>query len=219
MTSTQDLMRERLLGGDEVHGLVIRAGVQDAGRGRRGLRWSSGPGGSYQTIAVRDASGAKLARPQVTLLIAAGIAGALRELKVPALVKWPNDLYLNGRKLGGILCEYLRRHLLVGVGINVANDIPEDSTRIDGLDAATVGDLVIRGMASGLELIEQEAPLPDLFRSVDALAGRVVTTATANGVKQGVAQGVDAQGRLLVATTAGVVPLTAGQELGPVRMR
>lgn len=105
------------------------ARCQTAGRGQWGRSWQSEPGGLYLSAVAawpnRAADGLLL-----TLAVAWGIATTLRDLKIPVQLKWPNDLILDGRKLGGILCQQRVRGqrassvTVIGVGIDWANPVP-----------------------------------------------------------------------------------------------
>ncbi|MFO7582557.1 biotin--[acetyl-CoA-carboxylase] ligase [Guyparkeria sp.] len=100
---------------------LVVAGEQSAGRGRRGTAWHSGAGaGLWFSLVVPDAGGMPNAPP--ALAIAARLAAILSDAGIPAAVKWPNDLYLDGGKLGGLLLERFaidgRRVWLAGIGIN-----------------------------------------------------------------------------------------------------
>ena len=110
-------------------GTVVVAGEQTAGRGRDGRVWHSPPGGVWLAV---------LLRPRATALgivsIRAGLvlADVVDELvgAPVARLKWPNDVLLEDRKLAGVLCEGrwqgdVLQWLTVGLGVNVANDIPE----------------------------------------------------------------------------------------------
>ena len=121
--STNDRVRslvESVDGG--VHGpVVVVAAEQTAGVGRRGSRWLSAPGeGLWFSLVVP--AGSELPEAPPALALAGQLAGVLQGHGVPATVKWPNDLYLNEGKLGGLMIE--RRRLggvvcwLAGVGIN-----------------------------------------------------------------------------------------------------
>ncbi len=117
-------------------GFTVVADAQDAGRGRLDRAWHSPPGTNlYLSVVLRPA-----VAPQAvpSLALAAGLA-VLRAVGVlcPHLhvgLKWPNDLWLEGRKLGGILCEMRTEldrvhHAIVGIGLNVntqAADWPAD---------------------------------------------------------------------------------------------
>jgi BirA family transcriptional regulator, biotin operon repressor / biotin---[acetyl-CoA-carboxylase] ligase len=108
-------------------GTIVIARTQTAGRGQRGREWYSAPGGLYLSLALTPDLPATHAH-QLTMGIAWGIADQLRQLEIPVSIKWPNDLILNGRKLGGILTEtriYRNRiqQAIVGVGINYTNPV------------------------------------------------------------------------------------------------
>ncbi|MFP4462808.1 MAG: biotin--[acetyl-CoA-carboxylase] ligase [Guyparkeria sp.] len=97
------------------------ANEQTAGVGRRGARWQSGPGdGLWFSLAVP--AGKRLPEAPAGLALAGRLAGVLQGHGVPVVVKWPNDLYLEQGKLGGLMIE--RRRLggvlcwVAGVGIN-----------------------------------------------------------------------------------------------------
>lgn len=112
-------------------GVAVMAAVQTAGRGRQGRAWQSGPGGLWISVVVRPPPG-QLLDP---LAIRIGLALAqLLEERIPGLpavqVKWPNDLLLDGRKVGGILVETRWQGdecqwVVVGVGINLRNQVPD----------------------------------------------------------------------------------------------
>ncbi len=122
LESTHDKARELAQGGC-AEGVVVVAGEQAQGRGRRGRSWVSEPGGLYMSVVLRP----KLGMSEVPFLSFAGgiaVAERLMESGAPVRLKWPNDLLLNGKKVGGILCESLgnreQAFALVGVGINLS---------------------------------------------------------------------------------------------------
>jgi BirA family biotin operon repressor/biotin-[acetyl-CoA-carboxylase] ligase len=109
--------------------LVAIASQQTAGRGQWGRQWQSPLGGLYLSLALETNIPAQNA-PHLTLLSAWGIATALGNCEIPVWLKWPNDLILENRKLGGIKSE-IRIHqktitqAVIGVGINWINPVPE----------------------------------------------------------------------------------------------
>jgi len=157
LPSTQQLLKERIRRGEGVDGLVVRAREQTAGLGRHGKRWAGPPGGSYQSVAFADPTG-RLRRTHTALAVAIGIAEALRAAGALVSVKWPNDLYSSGGKLGGVLSEYVRGHLVVGIGINVANEVPAGARALGGWDVSTVDDLALDGAKRGLEDLVLDEP-------------------------------------------------------------
>lgn len=217
LPSTQDAMRERLERGEEVHGLVIRALEQTAGRGSRARDWRSGRGGSYQTLAARDAVPPVLAVPHAALAVGIGLAETLPEYGLQVRLKWPNDLLYRGKKVGGILCEAARAHLLVGVGVNVENEVPTGATALRGLDVEGVSNMVLAGVQRGLERLAEGLELPRAFAPHDALYGQEVEVRLGGAWRRGVARGVDEAGCLLLETEDGLTRLCHGQARGALR--
>lgn len=120
-TSTNESVREAMRSVEGAIPCVALAATQTAGVGRRGARWLSGPGdGLWFSLAV-PAESSPIATPP-SLALAAELAERLRRGGVPVEVKWPNDLYLDGGKLGGLMLERGRFGgrvaWLAGVGIN-----------------------------------------------------------------------------------------------------
>ncbi len=217
LPSTQDTLRERLQRGDNVHGLVIRALEQTGARGQRRRDWSAGPGGSYQTLAVKDRTPPILNKPHTAVVVGLGIAQTLPEYGIQTRVKWPNDLYYCGKKVAGILCEYVSNHLLVGVGMNVNNDPPAGATSLRGLDVEGVSNFVLAGVQRGLELLTGDHDLPALFAPFDVLAGQEVEVTLTGELKRGVARGLDERGCLKLETARDMIFVCQGEARGPLR--
>ena len=128
IVSTMDLVHQLAAGGAEA-GTAVVATEQTGGRGSRGRAWHSGRGGLWCSVLFRPIGGApELASLRVGLATAEVLdAMGLGER---VMLKWPNDLMLADRKLGGILCESRWQGdqlgwIAAGIGINVTNAIPE----------------------------------------------------------------------------------------------
>lgn len=119
--STSDRARAVARAGSPLPALVL-ADRQSAGRGRRGRHWiSDTPLGLWFTVARAWGGGEVGALSlRVGLAAARAVEVVARGLRVD--VKWPNDLFVNGRKLGGILCERADGIVLAGIGLNVNHD-------------------------------------------------------------------------------------------------
>jgi len=217
--STNDLGKELLRAG-EPHGTVIIAARQTRGRGQRGRRWASPPGGLWASLLVRP----KLEVTQAGLLniasvVAAGEAGAAVS-GVSIRIKWPNDLLVQGRKVGGVLVETSAARgviawATIGVGVNAnvscaslpaglrasAASLAEEAGRVISLDAL-LGELCDRTQR-GLDLIESGAvdEILAAWRALDATPGREVRSS--RGERIGIAQGIDSLGRLVVTVARG----------------
>lgn len=108
--------------------IVVIASEQTAGRGQWGRIWQSSPGGLYLSVAITPQILVKDAF-HLTMLSAWGIANMLQQYQISVRLKWPNDLILEGRKLGGIKTEIRTQngyitHAVIGVGINWSNTVP-----------------------------------------------------------------------------------------------
>lgn len=137
LDSTQEYAK-KLAGTESVHGTLILAEEQTAGKGRRGRCWQSQKG---TTISMSLCLEPKLAVEHmagVTLVMALAVAEAVREITgADPLIKWPNDIVVNGKKICGILTELCFHNekgiVIIGTGINVNTDeFPEEIRDIAG---------------------------------------------------------------------------------------
>lgn len=123
VSSTNDVARKALHDG-AAHGTAFRAGRQNSGRGRHGRSWVSNRGNLFLSVVLRPKiEPEKLAA--VTLAVAVGVSETLARFGLETTLKWPNDLLVSGKKVGGILLEgvFEGNALLgcvAGIGINVA---------------------------------------------------------------------------------------------------
>jgi BirA family transcriptional regulator, biotin operon repressor / biotin---[acetyl-CoA-carboxylase] ligase len=95
----------------------VVAGTQARGRGRLGRQWISGPGNLAATLRLPDAA-ADLG-PLLSMATALPLVRGLAALGVPARIKWPNDIVIGIRKVGGILIEEKQGTLMAGIGMNI----------------------------------------------------------------------------------------------------
>ena len=228
--STQRVAAELAEDGAE-QGTVVIAELQTAGRGRMGRLWHSPPHANlYATIILRS----KMPLAEVPRLsLVAGIAAAeALESVAPGLValKWPNDLWLNGRKTGGIIAEAItdaRQHLscvLLGIGLNLnlaaAEIPPELRDKATSVLIATGQRCDRIALAAALfnrldtRYMEAEAggwdALRPLFNRYLALRGRRVTVVDTGKSVAGVIVGIDADGALMLDTGAGLARIITG---------
>lgn len=126
-SSTQDLAMSLFKKGYG-EGLVVLSEEMSSGRGRSGRSWTATPGGLWFTLVLTPPRPANL--QILSLGVGSSIAKALKELyEIKAVVKWPNDVLVEEKKISGILIEgekSLSVALFVGVGVNVNNEIPKE---------------------------------------------------------------------------------------------
>jgi BirA family biotin operon repressor/biotin-[acetyl-CoA-carboxylase] ligase len=204
VSSTQRAARDLLESGRACVGHIVVSDQQTAGRGRLGRVWTSPPGGLYATFIV----------PSDRLLaLRAGLAAAraLEALGVAVQLKWPNDLVVGERKLGGILIEADADVARVGIGINLTTSPLGDATCLLDLGVRVDRDALVRAIHSELVAQESEAGILDSYRTRSATLGRRVRIdVTAGRMINGQAIGIDELGRLLVETRDGVDVVSSG---------
>jgi BirA family biotin operon repressor/biotin-[acetyl-CoA-carboxylase] ligase len=215
-STNTELMRRARAG--RVEPVLLVAEAQTAGRGRLGREWHSAPGASLTfslglPLAPADWSGLSLA---VGVSLAESLHPAIR-------LKWPNDLWWQDRKLGGILIETAvagnQRHAVIGVGLNIALppapgglSAPAAALRklLPAIDAPGALERVFEPLVRSIQRFENAGftPFADAFRERDVLVGRDVQLSDG---QQGVARGVDETGALLVHTATGLQRITSSE--------
>jgi BirA family transcriptional regulator, biotin operon repressor / biotin---[acetyl-CoA-carboxylase] ligase len=200
-------------------GTVVTAAHQSAGRGRTGRRWSAPPGSALLYSAILRPLDAR--HRLLPLAVPLAVCEAVEESGgVECRVKWPNDVWLSGRKVAGVLIEARPPDwAVIGVGVNVAipeAEFPDDlrwpatsigaGATVDGTRRALNGALGRWVEAPTGEVLEE-------FRRRDALTGREIGwegTGARDG--SGLAAGIDDDGNLLVRTPDGqLLALGAGE--------
>lgn len=205
LSATTSVLDEahRLAADGAPSGTLVLADEQTAGRGRGGKRWISSPGsGIWLALLQRRPAITTLELLSIRLALA-GAAAVERFATGPVMVKWPNDLWVGGRKLAGILVEVRWRDampewLVIGVGVNVVP--PPEELRAAGLPLATSRLAVLAALVPALRAaLEHDGTLSAAEQH--GLARRDV--ARGRAVREpgpGVADGISASGELLVRT-------------------
>ncbi|ACT08695.1 bifunctional BirA, biotin operon repressor/biotin--acetyl-CoA-carboxylase ligase [Dickeya chrysanthemi Ech1591] len=205
------------------------AEYQQAGRGRRGRQWFS-PFGSnlYLSLYWRLEQG-PAAAVGVSLVIGIIMAEVLHQLGAEGVrVKWPNDLYLNDKKLAGILVELNGRtgdaaHLVIGAGINLrmnssgSNVINQDWINLQDagidIDRNMLAVKLITELRTALTVYEQQGLTPFISRwsTLDNFYNREVKLIVGNREIIGVDKGIDRQGALLLEKDGEAQPYIGGE--------
>jgi BirA family biotin operon repressor/biotin-[acetyl-CoA-carboxylase] ligase len=203
---------------------VVLTGHQLAGRGRGSNTWWSGRGSLTATFVLP--ANEHLAAHHVPLLAGLAVRSAAVELAgtQDILLKWPNDLLCDGRKLAGLLCERIHGADLIGVGLNVdidpADVPPKLRSRVTGLNLISnrPADLTASLIAVARHLHRRlanrdEQRFSAALKEYDrhhALIGRQVTVTTGDETVAGICEGLDGAGRLLVRDKRTTHQLIAG---------
>jgi BirA family biotin operon repressor/biotin-[acetyl-CoA-carboxylase] ligase len=208
LTDSTNERAKELAAAGAPHGTLVTADEQTAGRGRQGRVWTAPPRSAVlMSVVLRELD------ERLPLTAAVALCEAL---PVEAAIKWPNDVWIEGRKVAGILVEGRPQEgwAVLGLGVNVSTErfpaeLAESATslRLAGIgeETETVLADVVRSLDAWLG-----APPTRVFeawRSLDALKGERVRWADGEGL----ADGIDDSGALRVETPTGLVTLDAGE--------
>ena len=212
-------------------GTVVIADEQTAGKGRHGRSWSSPPGsGLYLSVILRPNLPFEQLW-QMAFVASVAAAEAIAEVSsLPAQIKWPNDVLVNGRKVCGILVEApkatrgrgdtgTRRPVIIGIGINVnierfPSELEEKATSIAiELGHPIALEDVEKSLLAHLEkrLADSYASVFDAWREIDCTVGRHVVVNTADTVIEGTAVEVNQTGDLIIEHEGIRTRITAGE--------
>ena len=203
-------------------GMVIRAGIQTAGRGRRGHSWHSNSSGLWFSVVLRPRLSPRQAQV-LTFLGAVAAARALKSAGVPVELKWPNDLMWNGRKMGGILTEAvvsggMMKYAVTGIGLNVSGgpkDFPANLRRTAVTASQAAGknielEPLFRRILAGMDALYAELRRPGgaqaLVTEWGTLAagmGQRVVLREGNRRWAGIVAGFGPDGSLIMLTSKG----------------
>jgi BirA family biotin operon repressor/biotin-[acetyl-CoA-carboxylase] ligase len=186
------------------HGTWVVSEVQTAGQGRHGRHWQSPRGGLYATGILRPV------RVLPVLTLAVGLAASRAVADTAGIqpdLRWPNDLMLGDRKLGGILTVSEGGAVLAGIGINIEDPGRDDAAAIPGTPPEALLDNLVRQVDLHIEL-----PVDDILRlftqSSSYVSGRRVQV---EGYGEGVTAGLTREGFLLLQQSGGkLVTVVAG---------
>lgn len=221
VSSTQDVAKEMAKeGADE--GTVVVALQQNRGRGRLGRLWLSPSGGLWFSIILRPQINPTEAS-KITLLAAVAVAKAIGELyQLHALIKWPNDVLISGKKVAGILTEASAElnkliFVVLGIGINANVDVgdfphnllmPATSLSAELKEEVDLSSL-LEGCLKHLEAEyalfkkEQFEKILDQWRKLSAILGKEVKVASPSETLVGRASDIDQSGALILQLDSG----------------
>ncbi len=228
--STQNIARNLAAEGAP-HGTAVIAETQSAGRGRMGRGWHSPPGVNLYTTIILRPRLTMAEVPRLSLVAGVAAAEALEEV-APGIVqlKWPNDVWLNGRKSGGIIAEAVTDRaqrldsVLLGIGLNLnlaKEDVPAEirERAISVLIAtghrcdrvAVANSLFTRLNIRYDEIVTQGfAAVRPAWEGYSGLTGKRVTVVDAGTREEGIVKGIDSDGALLLETPRGIRRIIAG---------
>jgi BirA family biotin operon repressor/biotin-[acetyl-CoA-carboxylase] ligase len=217
VTSTQDEAGEAARRGAE-EGVIVISERQTKGRGRKGRLWASPPreGVYFSTILRPNLRPSQII--QIPLIAGVAVCKAIRRVTpLEPRIKWPNDITIGGKKVGGILAEMscdIDRvdHIVLGIGVNVNTEcslLPEPTRGIATSLAEKCGEYVSRVRLVQCLLAEFDAlyskfllsgfaTLREEWKALDSTVGSWVKVSDGNEEMKGKALDIDGEGFLLV---------------------
>lgn len=215
VASTNTLAMEMASRG-AAEGTVVIAETQTGGKGRLGRKWLSPRGNLYLSVVLRPNIPTHKA-PLLTLMGAVAAASAIRKhLELPAGIKWPNDIFLSGKKAGGLLTEMSAepdrvKHIVLGIGVDVNMDLKELPAEIRPISttlSAEAGEKIdrsplVRRILTELDrwyqvFLKNEADVLREWERLNITLGNRVAVSGGGRTLEGLAQGIDSEGRLIL---------------------
>lgn len=231
LPSTNTELKKRITAGnrDMANGDVILAEVQTDGRGRHGREWLAPIGGSLTFSMYWSFPDGYQSMSGLSLLVGLAVCEGLKNFGVEdAQLKWPNDVYLQGRKLAGILIEVegqigATAHSVIGIGLNVCMPSEQYDVGQPHSDLASyLGDTPDRNALAAAIIDELRIMLPNfsqrgfgpyvaIWEAMDLFADKRVVLQMGEKRFFGIDRGVDASGALLIETEDGITRFHGGE--------
>jgi BirA family biotin operon repressor/biotin-[acetyl-CoA-carboxylase] ligase len=209
--STMDLALEEI-SGNAPQGTVVIADTQQQGKGRLERRWVSPPGGVYLSVVIYPPH---RIIPSLTMMTCLAVLDCIEEIAaIKPDIKWPNDIHINGKKVGGILAlsgisPLNQSYAVIGVGINVIGDLSLYSeiagiaTNLTEAAGKSISrEAVICSFLEHFEkryhLLEANEPLWEEFAANLCTIGKRIKVKSGSKIYEGIAESVNPEGCLLL---------------------
>jgi BirA family biotin operon repressor/biotin-[acetyl-CoA-carboxylase] ligase len=209
----------------------VIAETQTGGKGRLGRKWISPKGNLYLSVILRPNIPTYKA-PLITLMGAVAVASAIRRTcGVQAAIKWPNDILISGKKVAGLLTEMSAepdriKHIALGIGVDVnmaLGELPLDIRALTTTLAAQAGRKIdrtalLRQILIDLEhwyrvFLHNDADVLREWEELNMTIGKRVAVSGLGETLEGLAQGIDSEGRLIIKFNDGSVKTVAAGDV------
>jgi len=218
-----------------LEGTVVLAETQTSGKGRLGRKWISPKRNLYLSVVLRPNIPMHKA-PLITLTGAVAVVSAIRTTcGLEAGIKWPNDILISGKKVCGLLTEMSAeqdriRHIVLGIGLDVNMEMGELPPNVRSLSttlAAEAGakinrNALLQQVLRDLErwyqkFLGNEGDVLNEWKKLNMTVGNRITVSGAGEALDGLAQGVDSDGRLIVRLDNGTIRTLAAGDVTIVK--
>lgn len=201
---------------------VISAGEQISGRGRNGRIWESRPGNLYMSILL-EADGFYNRQSDISFVTALAVYDSISEIsrtcasKVDLIIKWPNDILINGAKISGILLESIKsnakHYLIIGIGVNIAlsPNLSDKKTiscadlNIKNISPSLMLDIIMKHFSYYYNLWQDKGftPVRQLWLERSCKRGEVITVSDGRNRISGLFQDIDENGAIVLKLASG----------------
>jgi len=218
-------------------GTIVIAETQTNGKGRLGRKWISPKGNLYLSVVLRPNIPMHKA-PLITLTGAVAVSSAIRTMcGLEAGIKWPNDILISGKKVSGLLTEMSAeqdriRHIVLGIGVDVnmeTTELPPDVRSLSTTLAAEAGAKInrtalLQQILRDLErwyqkFLDNDEDVLIEWKMLNMTVGNRITVSGAGVALDGLAQGVDGDGRLLVRLDNGAIRKVAAGDVTIIKTK
>jgi BirA family biotin operon repressor/biotin-[acetyl-CoA-carboxylase] ligase len=197
-------------------GTAVVAEIQTGGKGRLGRKWISPKGNLYLSVILRPNIPTHKA-PLITLMGAVAVASAIgKKCNISAAIKWPNDILISGKKVAGLLTEMSAepdriKHIALGIGVDVnmeLNELPPDVRALtttlaveagEKIDRTSLLQQILRDLEQWYQVfLRNEAAVLKEWEALNMTVGNRVAVSGLGETLEGLAQGIDQEGRLII---------------------
>ncbi|MBU1754412.1 biotin--[acetyl-CoA-carboxylase] ligase [bacterium] len=226
VSSTQDVLRSLIVSGSP-EGTIVISETQSEGRGRLDREWVSPEGGLWFSVTLIPPLGPEAA-PQITMIAALSIVQAIRDVVgLSACIKWPNDIFINNKKVAGIIGEMSShqvaiKYIALGIGINVNIPLEKLPSCATSVFHETQREIPLEELLSSfLDHLDDNysvfkssknlTPFMDNIRELLLYKDETVEISTAQGIIQGTILDIHTDGRLIIKTGDECRMLSSGE--------
>lgn len=219
VSSTQDLAKEYLIKGEIREPAVFIADSQTAGYGKQGRKfYSPADTGIYFSLAIPNFKYAKNKVGLLTPFIATKMVEVLAQYfpTFPFQIKWVNDLYLNRKKIAGILTEIAKNGLVIGIGLNLNTQTFPDNLKekAASINQDVDKDKLTIDLINEIQKVTQDyikADFLNKYRKLSCVIGNKIELKEGRKVITGIAENIDERGRLIVSVNGKPFAYASGE--------
>ena len=187
---------------------VVVADTMDEGYGRMHRKWFAPFGGLWMSIILKERKNLQL----MSLVVGVAVVESFKKFNVDTNLKWPNDVIYQGKKLAGILGEIHEGFAILGIGINLKNEIPMEieniAISIPWIDRNELLPVLLDEIEK--QINKSPRKIIELWKRYDITLGKKVRIKDRNEIYEGVARDIGEDGHIIIETYTGMKDIYTG---------